>query len=173
MAIQHFVVFAGLLVLLGCTESERADEKDAGDSTFQPPADWSSFATKCSFSFRAPPGTVEQISQGTDSCVTHHTVGTCELSGDYGGYSDPLIDYGDNADYSDEPTRIDGNDARLVRFRSAADGDGDGKFVAAVHFARLQNEASANIKFTLYAACDSVMGRATVLDLFKTIDFDD
>jgi hypothetical protein len=165
------------LCLLGCAGSNPAtndeDRQDQSPSTFDPPADWTTYLTRCSFSFRAPPGTTEQTVMGIDSCVTRYTVDDCDLAGDYGGYSDSLTGNEDRPGYSNEHTRIDGLDATLVRFDAEADADGGGVFAAGVHFARVTGDRELTVKFTFYATCDSESGRATMLDLFKTIDFDD
>jgi len=174
--VQRFACLAVLLGLWSCSESESTTGDDANQkmtSEFEPPADWASFATKCSFSFRAPPGTVEESVQGIDSCVTHYTVGECNLSGDYGGYSDSLTGNVNQPEYTNEPIRIDGRDATLVRFRTDTDGNGDGSFAAGVHFTRVTSDSDFAVKFTFYASCDSAAGQATMLDLFKTVDFDD
>jgi hypothetical protein len=125
------------------------------------PDEWTRVVAACGHSFRAPPGTTGGETAGTDSCVTQYETVSCSLSGDAGGFSDPLTSYTSEAEYVEGDTVIDGRSARWITY----DGP-DSMYVAAVHFPAFAGEGA---RLTLYASCTSSDDRDEMLALFGTV----
>jgi hypothetical protein len=99
--------------------------------------------------------------------VTNWTVGDCALFGGSGWFSDPLTSYSGEPQYSSEVLRIDGHDAKLIRFRSSA--DAQVSFDAAI---RIASNEDADGATSFYAKCRSAQGQTTAVDIFTTIQLD-
>jgi hypothetical protein len=149
-------------VLLACVLAGCGDDVSG---TVAVPADWQSFPTSCHFSFRAPPDTREIPTQGDDSCVVRFALSDCELSGDYGGFSDTLTSYGDAPEFASETIEVDGKTARLVRFRAGE----ERRYAAAVHVPHPDDNELVTL--TVFASCASSEGQATALTVLKTLAF--
>ncbi|MEO8178184.1 MAG: hypothetical protein ABI895_05050 [Deltaproteobacteria bacterium] len=142
-------------------------------------SDWIRVEAACGYAFRAPPDTMAQMAAGIDSCVERWTTGGgvsaggnvstrgCVYTGDYGGFSSDLREYGEAegyAEYAETPQVIDGREARLVTVSS------DEFLLAGVHFPQIAAELGG-IRLTVEARCGDTAGQLDALGVFRTITF--
>jgi hypothetical protein len=112
------------------------------------PAEWQQVDSACDFFFKAPPEMKRQDVSGIDSCVGEYLGAGMDLSYDYGGYSDPLDSYSDNAEYAEESATIDGFEAKVISLKLL--NGSELPYVAAAHFADIGKNG---IKLTMWINC--------------------
>jgi hypothetical protein len=154
-----WLIVSALPAVGGC--SSTVDEPDTTPSN-----EWQQVDSSCNFFFEAP-GTLKRTRfGGIDSCVGEYGGPGMSLSYDYGGYSNPLEDYSDSADYKEEMTVIDGFPAKVISLRHT-----DGRELPhsiAVHFA---NIAVSSTKLTLWIDCAGTTEMETGRKIIDSITF--
>ena len=136
------------------------------DPETTPSNEWQVVDSSCQFFFEAP-GTLERTSfGGIDSCVGEYGGPGMKLSYDYGGYSDPLDSYSDNADYKEELKVIDGFEAKVISMRHT-----DGRelpYSIAAHFADIGKDST---KLTMWISCAGTTEMETGREIIGSISF--
>jgi hypothetical protein len=136
-----WLMFPALLALGGCSSTADGPATPA-------PTEWQQVDSNCDFFFKAPPEMKRQDVSGIDSCVGQYLGAGMDLSYDYGGYSDPLDSYSDNAEYAEESATIDGFDAKVIRLKLP--NGGALPYVVAAHFADIGKNG---VKLTMWINC--------------------
>ena len=134
------------------------------DSEDTPSNEWQVVDSSCQFFFEAPDTLKRTSFGGIDSCVGEYGGPGMTLSYDYGGYSDPLDSYSDNADYKEELTDIDGFQVKVISLRHT-----DGRELPhsiAAHFADLGKYST---KLTMWINCAGTTEMETGRKLIDSI----
>lgn len=126
------------------------------------PADWQKIDVEQKFSLSLPPDFASQPVQGTDSLVRSFKSATATLNADYGGYSDPLIEYASKAGYREQSLTIDGRTARMISFKD------QGMASAGVYFAEV---GPPGVKLTLFIQGSDAQLLQTAERIFRSVDF--
>ncbi len=154
-----WLIVSALPAVWGC--SSTVDEPDT-----TPSDEWQPVDSSCKFFFQAPVTLKRTSFGGIDSCVGEYGGPGMSLSYDYGGYSDPLESYSDNADYKEEMTVIDGFQAKVISLRFT-DGRELPHFIA-VHF---PNVAENSTKLTMVIDCAGATEMETGRKIIDSITF--
>ena len=154
-----WLIVSALPSAWGC--SSTVDEQETTPSN-----EWQQVDSSCQFFFQAP-GTLKRTSfGGIDSCVGQYGGPGMTLSYDYGGYSDPLDGYSDNADYKEEMTVVDGLQAKVISLRHT-----DGRelpYSIAVHFTDVDKNST---KLTMWISCAGPTEMETGRKIIDSISF--
>jgi hypothetical protein len=156
-------LLATLAALIGCAEqpAPSAEVEPVSDAD---PA-WVQHDVAEHFSFGAPPNLgVEQV-RGVDSAVGAFASDAMKLSYDFGWYSNPLPDEGQEG-FTAETVEIDGHAARLVQYRHAPV-DPARPNVVAVHFPDL----GEGNRLTVVALCADDETIAVAQEIMRSIRF--
>jgi hypothetical protein len=103
---------------------------------------------------------------GYDSLVGRYRSQSIALTYDYGAYSDSL-NYSDHSSFTEKTETIDGKNAKVASFYSAAFGQSS-PHVIAVHFPMVSGKET---KLTISAACRATNDFETAIIIFRTIKF--
>jgi hypothetical protein len=154
-----WLMVSALSALWGCSSTATGPDMTV-------PAEWQLVESNCDFLFLVPGEMQKQDVTGIDSCVGQYKGAGMELSYDYGGYSDPLDDYGDSAEYKEESVVINGLQAKLISLRHLE--GGELPYFTAAHF---PNVGKAGIKLTMSMRCAGPAEVDTARQILHSITF--
>jgi hypothetical protein len=136
------------------------------------PTDWRKIQT-AKFSFSIPPDMEGGQVRATDSSGWEYSNGAITLSVQYGPYADPLQFYVNQPHHEKAVVEIGGVKAEQHTFyldeALAGHFAGRGKYIAAVHFANLGDEAPS--KLSMWANCESPEAREVAKKILNSLKF--
>jgi hypothetical protein len=145
-----------------------------GVTAIEFPSGWVKMDTKQGFSFYAPPGTQFHPLQGKDSFVGEIAGPAFSLRYDFGFWSNDLGDAKNSQDYSEEQVVIDGRDG-VIRRATFSSENGQtyfaGLYVQQAVFHREYPGRWAALE--IHGSALTTQDRATIEQLFKTVQFDE
>jgi len=154
-----WLMVSALSALWGCSSSTSGPDTTAPD-------EWTLADSSCDFLFLVPAEMQKKDVTGIDSCVGQYQGAGMELSYDYGGYSDPLNEYGDSDEYKEESVVIDGFQAKLISLRRLD--SVELPYFTAAHFPYV---GKAGIKLTMAMSCAGPAEVDTAQQILRTITF--
>ncbi len=131
------------------------------------PADWRTWDLGA-FQMRAP-AELRHTAGGIDSQAGALTAAGLRIDYDFGLYSDPLARRNDTLDYHARDGKVDGLDARFVRFRIAPAGAQAGQSCSGVHVPAVRSSGMGPLALTVLACAPHADGLRDVPDMLASI----
>lgn len=150
----------GALALVACSVAACASAAT--------PADWQDWDLGA-FRMRTPTG-LHHVAGGTDSQAGAWTADGVRISYDYGLYSDPLNRRSAMLDYQSSAGKVDGLDARFVRFR-VAESTGPVQTCSGVHVPLVGTSSMGKLSLTMLACAADADRLQPVPAMFESIRF--
>lgn len=141
----------------------------AGCALAAAPADWHTWDLGA-FKMRAP-AQMRMSAGGIDSLAGTLAAAGLRLDYDFGLYSDPLTRRDDTLDYTARGGRIDGLEARFVRFRLASASERTLRECAGVHVPGVRSSGMGPLSLTVLLCAASADALAHAPMVFDSIRF--
>ena len=155
------ILSLAVLLLVGCSV--------AACVSAAAPAAWRSWNLGA-FDMRAP-ADLRHSAGGIDSLAGALTAAGLRVDYDFGLYSDPLARRDDTLDYASTTGKVDGLDARFVRFRIAPAGEQAAQSCSGVHVPGVRNSGMGPLALTVLACATQVDGLRDVPAMLASIRF--